>query len=700
MYRFNPLWLICLLACSDKDERVVVPLELPDMLVSAPNEAGAADQADGMIQDDPRNDELDASLPIIDLTSEASGNCESVTPFEGNRNIFEEVTDAWELSAIGAQGSRLSVGDIDGDGWPDLAVRRAGQRFDRFSDNETLRRQHHWLLKNEGGRFIDVTLSSGFSEVRGTYSEAVGRPAEVVAFGDVDNDGDLDVYTGVDTRTILELRDDSDTVVDTIEERSELLLNQGDGTFVLGPEDHILRRLNRQDVPSGASFTDVDRDGFIDLWVTQGGLGAPMQDRLYLSNGDGSFRDATRDLGLRTENWIDPAVMNEGRAHSTAWSGAACDLNQDGDPDLLAGSYGRAPNLLWRAASDENGLTFINESAASGYAYDQNQTWQDNEFAACYCRTNPDSDGCGEANPPRISCGQTNWRHNTDREAFRLGGNTGATICADFDNDGWQDLVTTEIKHWWAGSGSDGAELLLNRRDDTIRLSRPGNEMTGLARTHPPANWDEGFMTGSWLDFDNDGRKDIYLGGSDYAGNRGRLYHNQSSVGMPRFVELSTDIFFEHNRSHGIAVADFDRDGYQDIIVGHSRSRCDASAANNCYETAQIRGFRNTLNDTGHWIQLKLEGNSNTNRSAIGAQVKVTTSMGTQLYEVGGGYGHFGAQDDLIIHVGLGENCQADVTIRWPDRELSRTRYLLPADMRFKIRQGERPEATFTNTAN
>lgn len=682
MLKWLPVLALSLFACGSETNDDASPLLISD--TQLPFETDMNRVSEDMTT-------LDLGVPAIDLTDRITSACKTPIPFDGSRVIFEEVTAQWGLADVGAQGVRLTVADIDGDGWADLSVRRGGQRFDRFSPDPERQRRHHWLLKNNAGVFEDVTVSSGFSQMRAAYPEVLGRPAEVVTFGDVDNDGDLDVYTGIDTRAILELTDGMDSVIATIEERSELLLNDGNGHFEMTSADHPLRRLNRQDVPSGASFTDINRDGFLDLWITQGGLGAPMQDRLYLGSANGSFEDITRSAGLRTQNWVDPEVINAGLAHSAAWSATACDLNQDGQPDLLAGSYGRAPNHAWRAAHTDDDLIFANESVASGFAYDDNFSWQDNEFAACFCRDNPSAEACDEANSPRIACNQTNWRHNADREAFRLGGNTGTTICADFDNDGWQDLVTTEIRHWWAGSGSDGAELLLNQRSEMIRFERPGNETTGLAREHPPANWDEGFITASWLDFDNDGRKDLYLGGTDYAGNRGRLYHNQSQPGVPMFSELSTRSFFEHNRSHGVAIADFDRDGDQDIIVGHSRSRCDADAPHNCYQTAQIRAFANVLADSGNWLQLELEGSEGTNRSAIGAQVSVHTDTDTQLYEIGGGYGHFGAQDDLVVHIGLGDACEADVRIRWPNVNLSETRYRLPANHRFLVRQGDIP---------
>ena len=198
-----------------------------------------------------------------------TASCRPFTPYEGMRSIFTDNTDMWGLSELGVRGTRLSVGDINGDGLPDLAARRAGTRLDEFYENNEPDRRFHWLLKNQGRRFEDVTLSSGFNAVRGTYPRTIGRPAEVVAFADIDNDGDVDIYTGVDTRQALSIELSMDEML-PIEERSEVLINDGTGQFTLGPVNHVLRRLNRQDVPSGVSFVDVNLDGKIDVWISQG----------------------------------------------------------------------------------------------------------------------------------------------------------------------------------------------------------------------------------------------------------------------------------------------------------------------------------------------------------------------------------------------------------------------------------------------
>ena len=82
--------------------------------------------------------------------------------------------------------------------------------------------------------------------------------------------------------------------------------------------------------------------------------------------------------------------------------------------------------------------------------------------------------GCAGAPPSLFDCGSINWDPTTGSEPFRLGGNSGTTSCGDVDNDGDLDLLTSEIAHWWAGQGSDGAELLVNSGDAAITFTRPG----------------------------------------------------------------------------------------------------------------------------------------------------------------------------------------------------------------------------------
>ena len=60
----------------------------------------------------------------------------------------------------------------------------------------------------------------------------------------------------------------------------------------------------------------------------------------------------------------------------------------------------------------------------------------------------------------------------------------------------------------------------------------------------------------------------------------------------------------------------------------------------------------------------------------------------TQVQEVGGGYGHYGAQNDLTLHFGLGGSCQPEVTVRWPDESNTEDTYSLVGGERYLLKQG------------
>jgi enediyne biosynthesis protein E4 len=644
------------------------------------NDAGTPDSAS-----DDAASMTDANTEDAKADGSAPAYCSQGTVWAKGTPMFREVTKEWGLEDLHVEGTRINLADINGDGWPDLLVRRGGSNLESLSPMGTRRT---WLLINNGkGKFEDKTAESGITTPRETYPDPTGRPMEVVALADVNNDGFVDVYSGILTS------DESKTG----KERSELLMNDGTGHFSLGDKFHPIRMVGVVDSAAGASFVDVNMDGNLDLWATKNGYAASsgalafQNDVLFLGQGNGSFNDITKDAGLMTKSWTVISEINQGLAHSRAWSALACDLNQDGWPELMAASYGRAPNLLWQAVPPQNSssVMYTNRSVDSGYAYDQDFTWQDNQFAACYCQANPTAEGCDTVSAPLISCTQPNWSHDSDREPFRLGGNSGTTLCADLNNDGWMDLVTTEIKHWWAGSGADASQVLINNKENDVAFTRLKRTEHGLEVPHVTGNsWDEGHMTAAAFDVDNDGWTDLYIGASDYAGNRGLLYHQNQAL---QFELVPIDDSFEHNRSHGVAFADIDRDGDLDLIVGHSRSRCDAQAPNNCYPTAQVRVFENILGSKGNWVQLKLEGKAGTNRQAIGARVQIATKDTTQTQEVGGGHGHYGMQNDFLLHFGLGTSCTASVTIRWPNAQHSTQTFDIESGKRYLVTEDQSP---------
>ncbi|MBL8617726.1 MAG: CRTAC1 family protein [Deltaproteobacteria bacterium] len=590
--------------------------------------------------------------------------CNAGQRWSAGTTAFVDASAAWGLPELMPVGVRMLAVDFDNDGWTDLLV-RSGTTPDDFSSGA----RSTWLLRNTGdGRFEDRTEASGIVQPRGA---GPNRAAPVMVAGDVDNDGDLDLYAGL-----------PDAGSD-IDETSELLLGDGNFGFTLGAEDSALR-VARGDVPYGATWADVDHDGALDLFVGQytSSSGSPLQDRLYRGDGAGGFVDATVEAGLQTQAWSSVSALNLGLSHTVAWSAASCDLNDDGLPELLAASYGRAPNHLWRNA----GGSFINESVLSGYAYDDRQDWSDNESARCWCQLHPDAADCaGVPAPDYIACDSDDdafrWSHTSDREAYRLGGNSGATTCADVNNDGWMDLLTSEIVHWDVGSSADPSELLFNQQQPEVRFSRPGNPTTGLTRTHSGVAWDDGDITGGVFDFDNDGWPDVFIGASDYPGTRGLLYHQTEPE---RFEAVPVEDGIDNPRSHGSVFADFDRDGDLDAVLGHSSARCGAD----CRDTFEVHLFENQLGADSNWVQLQLVGQGGSNRAAIGAKVRMTAGGLTQTHEVQGGGGQWGSQDDLVQHFGLGEACEGTVEVRWPDAEGTVETFAVVSGYRFQLVQG------------
>ncbi len=601
-------------------------------------------------------------------------------PWRPGRKAFIERTEEWALGAIGALGVRLSAVDIDGDGWVDLVT--------QWQAGDTK------VLRNTGlGHFEDITARSGLTTAR---TQAAVRPVGVFAFGDIDNDGDIDAYHGVDNATL------------PIAETSELYSNDGSGRFTLADESDAVRMGGRPQAPASASFSDVDRDGNLDLWVPMASYDAGaglklLQSRLFRGDGAGHFTDVTVTAGLTTKAWTNIGDINQGRAHPRAWAATACDLNDDGAPELLVASYGRSPNHLWQNDPGSE-LRYVNRGVASGYAYDADFTWSDNAYARCYCEANRDADECATVPPPVVPCLKDNWSHGQDREPFRLGGNSATTLCSDIDNDGDLDLFTSEIRHWWAGGGSDAGELLWNTGLADVTFERPGRAATGLAIDYSEdlpesgvnfdlTSWNEGRMTATLIDFDRDGWPDLYVGDSDYPGAHGRLYR-QDSPG--HFAEVAREDGIDHPRSHGVVAADFDHDGDVDLIVGHNSSmRCRADAPDNCLPTAQLRFFENVA-ALAHWVQLELTGNgTDTNRGAIGARVIVHSGGLTQTQEVSAGHGLTGTQNDRVLSFGLAAATSLQVEVRWPNGARTSESFELAADHRYRLRQGGETEVVF-----
>ena len=238
------------------------------------------------------------------------------------------------LESKGGGGALL---DYDGDGWLDIYLVNGAQLGDPAPPNA--------LYRNQGnGAFDDRTQAAGVGGAQWGMGCAVG---------DYDNDGASDLYV-------------------TNYGPNALYHNEGDGTF---REVGQAAGVDLADWSTSATFGDYDRDGDLDLYVAQylqfapervpprGGMwkgvlvfAGPLgltgaQDALYRNEGDGTFRNVTRQAHVE-------------QAEPTYGLGALfCDYDRDGDPDLYVANDS-APNFLYRNEGD----TFREIGVAAGAA--------------------------------------------------------------------------------------------------------------------------------------------------------------------------------------------------------------------------------------------------------------------------------------------------------------------------------------------
>ncbi len=605
-----------------------------------------------------------------------------IPPPLGDGPYFTNVTAEAGLDADGEDvtGNRLALVDINNNGYPDLFVHHTQTRRDDLEADPPQRYKRVLLnVEGPGGtrRFKDFTEESGYTATR---EEGIsGRAASFAVFADINNNGNIDIFSGTYVSSDSDVEDPGD--------RSEILLGNGDGTFTLA-EQSDTSPIERRATTS-AAFFDYDRDGRVDLFVGfgYGVFGVPgtaQQDHLYQGNGTGQFSEITDLVGLTTQR----DGVQEGLNHRPTYGVTVCDIDSDGDGDIMVSVYGRGWNMLW-----ENDFRsgFTNIAPRVGFDADDILDYSDNELFRCHCQLNPNAPEC-DPNPgsPMIHCDTAYWRVGYDDQPFRLGGTTFTTVCGDINNNGSMDLFNAEIRHWYHGRSSDPSQLLLNTGGgEEWVLERPGNEVTGLHRNWGRVDWDEGDITAGFMDFDNDGLQDIIIGCSDYPNTHVFLFRQLLDH---TFEDVSQKSGADHYYGNAIAFADYDRDGDLDIFVASSTMRC--SMDPNCtWEKPEVHIYRNDVGQDSNWMAFKLigAGAGASNVSAIGARIMVTAGGVTQTREVSGGYGHFGIQNDFLQHFGMGEHCVAEsVTIRWPDLDNTTVTYeYIPANYFITINEAD-----------
>jgi tetratricopeptide (TPR) repeat protein len=466
------------------------------------------------------------------------------------------------------------------------------------------------------GRFVDVAPAAGLDFV----SEANGVIAD-----DFDNRGLLDVVTS------------SYDVCAPM----HYFRNNGNGSFT---DRAAQAGLSEQLGGLNIIQADYNNDGCTDILVLRGAWEFPVRKSLLRNNCDGTFTDVTKEAGL-----AEPAT----RTQTAVWA----DIDNDGYLDLFVGNE-NGPSQLFRNKGDG---TFEDISHSAGV---DKIAFTKGVVAADY-----DNDGYVDFYVSNLYGGNFLYHNNHDRTFTEVSEKAGvhqpqsqsfATWFFDYDNDGWPDIFVTS--YFFSADETLRSYLGLPHNAETFKLYKNMKNGTfkdvtaevGLDKINIP-------MGANFGDVDNDGFLDIFLatGGPEYGALIPKmLLRNDEGKS---FVDITASSGTgELHKGHGVAFADLGNNGHEDILVSiGGATPGDAHA---------FRVFENPGNKND-WLGIKLTG-VKTNRSAIGARIKVTVQNegrpARSIYRTVGSGGSFGASA-LQQHIGLGKSAKiSSVEVWWP----------------------------------
>ena len=455
---------------------------------------------------------------------------------------------------------------------------------------------------------------------------------------DLDNDGDLDVLTSsFDVHGSL-----------------HLYRNNGDGSFTKRTDQVGLKGLT-----GGLNLiqADYDNDGDVDILVLRGAwldvLGL-QPNSLLRNNGDLTFTDVTFDAGL-------------GDVHYPTQTASWADYDNDGDLDLYVGNENspsqRRPCQLFR---NEGNGTFVDVARDAGV---ENLGWTKAVIWGDY-----NGDRFPDLYVSNFQGANRLYRNNRDGTFTDVASEAGVTGPRasfpswfwDFDNNGTLDLMVNSYQMpigsgppdvWYVAASHLGLshpadEPSLYRGDGRGGFQDVAGEL-GLKRVTLP-------MGANFGDLDNDGYLDFYLG-TGYPGLEGLMpnvmYWNRQGES---FRDVTYSGGFGHlQKGHGIAFADIDNDGDQDVFQQMGGFLPADPFYNALFENP---GFGN------QWITLELEG-TKSNRSAIGARIHLEVEeQGSRrsIYRWVNSGGTFGA-NAFRQEIGVGKAKRiARIQIDWP----------------------------------
>ncbi|WP_437370058.1 CRTAC1 family protein [Maribacter litoralis] len=435
----------------------------------------------------------------------------------------------------------------------------------------------------------------------------------------------------------------------------KLYLNNGDGTYKNVFEGSGLEVTNKY-VTQGVVSADVNRDGFRDLFITtitttDGKNIIPRaKNLLFLNNGDSTFKDVTNEYGLEDLN-----------SFSTGPSFG--DIDADGYPDLFVGNYFQEFTGKLGIIKDAT-IVSANQTAKSYLLKNEGGKSFENVY---------DDYGLGH-------------------KGFGFGG-----VFTDFDNDQDQDLLVNQDfgykavpnflyqneypnEHFENASKQTEMDLKINAMGAAVGdfngdgwmdyyitnikfnmlMENQGNgrpfedKAKELGTYNLAISWGANFS-----DFDHDQDLDLFVSNGDLNPNctpMGNFYFdNNDNTYTEKGRELGIN---DYGIGRGSVIFDMDNDGDMDLLVVNQKPILNYPIA------STTRLFRNDI-ATGNWLKVALKG-VQAESNGIGSRVTVITKGKRLIREIDGGGSSHLSQNSVIAHFGLGANTKVDsVIVDW-----------------------------------
>lgn len=573
-----------------------------------------------------RVDKSAACLAAIGLCVVASAQAQQSEVSAFFYDVAEQVgLQDYDATGTIVHGPGAVFVDFNNDGYPDIyAVDQPGNSL-----------------------YLNVAAANGDREFQALVGAAGANPgpnSSAAAPADYDNDGDLDLFVAVyDGPNFLYknmLSETGDLQFQNV--TAQTVPSQTiSGTIQAGLAqsfDSTGEDLSRSYT---ASWGDVNRDGFLDLYVgTHNGLHgnnpivggvSGMRDTFYLNQGDGTFLDVSEVYEVTGALGPNGETGDHLSQYNSSMASIFVDINNDSWPDLIVSNKTRVRE---RGVADHEQLYLNRGANAAG-------VWQGFDNV-----THRLPDGF-------IS---------TDYSKSPM-----SMVVADIDNDGDFDITYSDDSFVEENGTTGTNEILINQ------LSETGQLRFVVDHTSVPAGFSWGTV---FADFDNNGYEDLFVAGADCC-TRGFnqpdwLYMNEAG----QFSDYTTAANISSNvgtDGRGNASADYDRDGWPDLLQVYN----DGSNVN-LYRNATA-----TIHPQRASVTVKLVGNPSSpspyvsSYDAIGARATLIADLNgngnlslnggeRQMREVASGYNLMSSTSSLELEFGMGLAASGTFQVQWP----------------------------------